>query len=74
MFSSARTDVLAYEAEATPTELVWYDRFGRRLGVLGAPGLYTNPALSPDGRRAAVTRFDPSVDSSDIWMVDDMLG
>jgi Tol biopolymer transport system component len=74
IFSSARSDVLAYEAEATPTELVWYDRFGRRLGVLGKPGLYTNPALAPDGRRAAVTRFDPSVDSSDIWIIDSVLG
>jgi Tol biopolymer transport system component len=70
IFSAARRDVLAYEAESTPTELVWYDRVGRRIGVLAGPGLYTNPALAPDGRRVAVTRFDPSVGSSDIWLVE----
>jgi hypothetical protein len=74
ILSAARRDVLAYEAEAALTELVWYDRFGRRLGVLGDPGLHMNPALAPDGRRAVVARFDPAVNRSAIWIVDPVLG
>ena len=74
IFSASRSGVLAYEAEATATQLVWFDRAGRRLGAMGSPGLYVNPALSPDGTRALVSRFDPSVDTSDIWLIDQVLG
>ena len=74
IFSASRSGVLAYEAEATATQLVWFDRAGRRLGAMGSPGLFVNPALSPDGTRALVSRYDPSVDTSDIWLIDQVLG
>jgi hypothetical protein len=74
IFSSSRSGVLAYEADAVSTQLVWMDRQGRRIGALGEPDLFTNPALSSDGRRAAVTRLDPSSGTSDIWVIDEERG
>ena len=74
MFSASRSGVLAYEAEATLTQLTWFNRVGQRIGILGQPGLYANPALSPDGTRVLVSRLDPSVNTSDIWLIDEAMG
>jgi dipeptidyl aminopeptidase/acylaminoacyl peptidase len=41
-----------------------YDRQGEVLRTLGEPGLYNEPALSPDGMRLAVSR------DGDIWVFD----
>ena len=35
------------------TELVWFDREGRRLGRIGEPANYSNPVLSPDEKTIA---------------------
>ena len=39
--------------------LSWLDRKGKLLSRVGAPGAFTNPALSPDGRTLAVGRAEP---------------
>jgi Tol biopolymer transport system component len=52
----------------SPLKLTWFDRSGRRIGTVGEPGPYTQVALSPRGRRAAVVRID--ADQSDIWDID----
>ncbi|MGD1071230.1 MAG: hypothetical protein ABSB15_13900 [Bryobacteraceae bacterium] len=71
-FSVSQTGVLAYRQvlPAPPNDLTWYDRQGKRLGNVGEPGIYTNPALSPDGKRLAVGRNDPATDTRDIWVLD----
>lgn len=51
-------------------QLVWYDRRGNRLGSLGSPGRYVNPALSPDGRFLAVSRIDPESGRNSLWRLD----
>jgi len=38
------------------TQLTWYDRGGRQLGTIGAPGPIRDPALSPDGKAVAFAR------------------
>ena len=48
--------------------MAWYDRQGKKLGDLGSPALYSNPALSPDGKRLAVGIG--AVGSRDIWVFD----
>jgi Tol biopolymer transport system component len=68
-FSVSQNGVLAYRA-TSDTELVWFDRTGKRLGVVGTAGSYSNPALSPDEKQLAVARVDPQVGTSDIWMFD----
>jgi dipeptidyl aminopeptidase/acylaminoacyl peptidase len=71
-FSGSRDGVLAYRQglPAPPNELTWYDRQGKRLGTVGEPAAYTNPALSPDGKRLAVGRNDPATNTRDIWVLD----
>ncbi len=49
---------------------MWLDRAGQPLGAVPIPpGSYSSPSLSPDDRRAIVTKSD-SPTSCDLWMVD----
>jgi Tol biopolymer transport system component len=49
---------------------VWFDRSGKRLGTVGGVADYTNPALSPDGNRVAVSIRDAATGGRDIWIFD----
>lgn len=70
-FSAAQNGVLAYRTLGqASTELVWFDRQGRRLGTVGEPANYSVPALSPDETKLAVTRIDPEIGTRDIWLFD----
>src|SRR4030095_6660442 len=52
-------------------QLIWFDRAGKRLGALTAPGSYNAPALSPDEKSVAVSRADLLTGTaSDIWLID----
>ncbi len=51
------------------TRLAWFDRNGRELERIGAPGAYVNVELSPDNRWIAVEKFDNANDG-DIWIYD----
>jgi eukaryotic-like serine/threonine-protein kinase len=57
-FSVPASGVLTYReggvGGTTPTELVWFDRAGKRLGSVGDKLLHIELAISPDGRRLAV--------------------
>ena len=71
-FSVSATGVLVYEAGVSPTSrLLWLDRSGKELGVLGDEGHYGYVQLSPDGRRVAVSVRDSSTSRNrDIWLYD----
>ncbi len=71
-FSISQNGVLAYRRTLPPrfNELTWYDRQGKPLGTVGEQASYTNPALSPDGKRLAVGRLDPAANTRDIWVLD----
>ncbi len=70
-FSVSSSGVLAYHAGSTSeTQLVWLDRAGRELGVLGPPAGHYAPRLSPDGTRLAEGRLGPDSTNSDIWVMD----
>lgn len=71
-FSVSQNGVLAYRRALPPTstELTWYDRNGKKLGTVGEDAVYTSPALSPDGKRLAIGRVDPSTNTRDIWVID----
>jgi Tol biopolymer transport system component/predicted Ser/Thr protein kinase len=76
-FSVSENGVLVYRTGrlgGLPTsELVWFDRGGKRIGSVEGPGMYLRPALSPDGKRIAVERIDPQTGAHDIWLVDPAL-
>ena len=49
-------------------QLVWFDRQGKQLGLVGPPGDFNDIVLSPDGKRAALQRLEGG--NSDIWLID----
>jgi Tol biopolymer transport system component/DNA-binding winged helix-turn-helix (wHTH) protein len=50
------------------SRLVWRDRTGRELGVLGTPDDYWGVHLSPDDRFVAITRHEPVGLHTRIWI------
>ena len=48
--------------------IVWVDRDGRTARLTDDPGAYSNPRLSPDGRRLALTVWRDT--NWDIWVYD----
>ena len=70
-YSVSAAGVLAHRSGAAGRRrLVWVDRAGKQVGTVGAPddAAVTNVALSPTGRRVAVTRIVRG--NSDIWILD----
>jgi hypothetical protein len=57
-------------AVARPQQITLFDREGKVLNTLGKPGLYNQPALSPDGKRIAFIQTDRDSGDSDVWVVD----
>ena len=50
MFSASLDGTLVFHTLAPPTsQLVWFDRSGRRIRTATEPGVYRNPALADDG-------------------------
>jgi DNA-binding winged helix-turn-helix (wHTH) protein/Tol biopolymer transport system component len=50
------------------SRLVWRDRTGRELGMLGGPDNYEGVHLSPDDRFVAITRHEPVSVRTRIWI------
>jgi serine/threonine protein kinase len=71
-FSTSDNGDLAYlpDTAAADSQLIWFDRSGTNLGISAGPAEYTNPALSPDGKRVAVGIRDPMTKTRDIWIFD----
>jgi hypothetical protein len=71
-FAASPSGVLAYRTRPidTRTQLTWVDRAGQPLGLVGPPGRYRNPEMSPDGTRVAVEVADPKTGAHDVWLVD----
>jgi Tol biopolymer transport system component len=70
--SVSNTGAIAYGVGSTAGQsvLTWFDRTGRALAQLGAPNMYRDPALSPDGTRLAYELEDPRGGGVDIWVRD----
>jgi Tol biopolymer transport system component len=71
-FSVSESGALAYRGGRSlgMAELVWLDRSGKRLGIVGEQADYSNPALSPDEKKLAIGRTDLQTKTRDIWMFD----
>jgi Tol biopolymer transport system component len=70
VFSTSENGVLAYQAGAgaNGSQLVRFDRAGKQIGVAGDLGVYSDPELSPDGKRFSVSISDGK--QRDIWIYD----
>jgi len=69
VFTASENGLLAYQpgAEVPGSQLTWFDRSGKVLGMVGERGNYVAPRLSPDGHKLAVLILDPS---PDVWVYD----
>jgi Tol biopolymer transport system component len=72
-FFDATSNVLIYRSDPDPNyQLTWLDIAGKPVGVVGEEGLYSAGigaiAISPDGKRAAVSRADG--ENRSVWVVD----
>ena len=65
-FTVSSNGVLAYTGGEAPLQLTWFDRQGKVLGALGAPGLEQRPVISPDGSTVAVARDEAA--GTDLWL------
>ncbi len=71
LVSASDQGVLAYQSlGAGKTQLVWFDRSDKKLGVVGATGDYSDLALSPDEKQLAFSRLDPNTGNVDVWLMD----
>ncbi len=64
---------LVYRADKrSASRLVWVDRRGEELGDVSSQRdiWYYGPRLSPDGRRLAVSQYEPGSTSGGIWVHD----
>ena len=73
-FSVSDNGVLAYQTGSIQSQLVWFDRLGKKLQTVGDADTYASVALSADGLRAAVGMLDPDGRHSDIWLLDLLRG
>jgi Tol biopolymer transport system component len=54
---------------AAKSQLLWLDRGGKQVGaVVGPAGAFSNPGLSPDGRRVAFDQTERDGRHQDIWI------
>ena len=69
VFSTSEKGVLAFQTgTGAAAKLVWFDRTGKQVSVLGDAAAYSDPELSPDGKRASVSISDGK--QRDIWLYD----
>ncbi len=71
-FAVSDNGTLAYIAASTfvpDLDLVWVTRRGEAGAPITTPGRFTNPALSPDGRRVALAIARPG-EPKDVWVLD----
>jgi hypothetical protein len=69
-FSVSQTGVLVYSGGSYGnSQLTWIDRGGggKEIGLVGGPGNFIRPWLSPDGKRVAVDGVDPQ-GNRDLWL------
>jgi eukaryotic-like serine/threonine-protein kinase len=69
VFSASDNGVLAYQTgtEAVGSQLVWFDRTGKQVGMLGDAAAYSDLEFSPDGKRASVS-IQEAGKGRDIWL------
>ncbi len=65
-FSISSNGDLAFIRSGATSELTWFDRSGKPLGLAGPKGQYLNPELSPDDKFVAFSRGLPP----DLWVRD----
>jgi eukaryotic-like serine/threonine-protein kinase len=75
LFSVSENNMLTYgNTDELKTRLVWTDRSGKQINLLGEPGRYVEPRLSPDEKKLVLARIDPDTTNYDLWIVELLRG
>lgn len=70
-FSAPSPNILSYVTKAQRhTRLVWCDLAGNEIEQVAPFGQWTNPNLSPDGRKLAVAKIDDDSGKYSLWQFD----
>jgi serine/threonine protein kinase/Tol biopolymer transport system component len=69
-FSVSEEGTLAYQTGSVNSQFTWFDRAGKKLGVVGEPTGSDWVVLSPDGNIAAAGLLDADGRQSDVWLYD----
>ena len=69
-FAASPSGTLVYQTHEDVNRLVWFDREGRALETIGAPGNYLNLALDRQGRRIFFDRTAAGLGTFDVWSWD----
>ncbi len=67
---STSPGLLVYQAGPIEERLVWLDRQGLQLAMIGPPKDYVDVRLSPDGRALAMAARDRRLGTSDIFVTE----
>jgi eukaryotic-like serine/threonine-protein kinase len=70
VYSASETGVVAYSRLFAASQLIWFDRDGKKFGTVGEPAQHAGVALSADGTRVAVSHAEGSNGGGnlDIWI------
>ncbi len=76
LFSASENGLLIYQPRSAlvGSRLAWFDRSGKEIGSLGAPGNPANPRISPDGKRVALDITDSKTGNTDVWIYESSRG
>jgi hypothetical protein len=69
-FSVSEDGTLAYQTGSVASQFTWFDRTGKKSGVVGEPTAAEYVVLSPDGNSAAAGLLDADGRESDVWLYD----
>ena len=71
LFSVSDAGTLVFFAGAVgESELVWFDRAGRRIGSPGPRGVFNSLSLSPDAASVVYDQAEPRNRTFDLWRLD----
>jgi len=70
LFSVSGNGVMAYQTSTSGSQLVWFDRQGKRLGAALPPGDYNTLCLTSDEKQVVYDQSDPASDNVDLWALD----
>jgi Tol biopolymer transport system component/predicted Ser/Thr protein kinase len=69
-FTASPTGMIAAQMRRDESRLAWFDRGGRELTSVGAPGAYFTLSLSPNDQSILFTRLRPELGTYDLWVTD----
>jgi hypothetical protein len=61
--------MLAFQTGAATNQLVWRDREGKAVKILGKASEYVCPSLSPDGQHILVSQSDSYAGKLQLWLI-----